>query len=167
MKKAALSITLSCVMAGSLAFACPASAQVSVTQAWVRATVPAQRATGAFMQIVAPEGGRLVEAASPVANVVEIHEMAMDGEVMKMRPVTGLDLPAGQTVALRPGGYHVMLIDLKAQVKEGDEVPLALVIEGRDGLRQRIELHAPARALNAAPAPMPMGGGHPHGMSMH
>jgi len=76
--------------------------------------------------------------------------------VMKMRAIPGLDLPAGKAVELKPGGYHVMLMDLKVQVKEGDEVPLSLVIEGRDGKRQTLELKVPARAL-ATPA---MGQGH-------
>jgi len=127
-----------------------AQAQVSVKDAWVRATVPQQKATGAFMQIVSAKDARLVEARSPVAGVVEIHEMVMADQVMKMRAVPGLDLPAGKAVELKPGGYHVMLMDLKGQVREGDSVPVTLVVEGRDGKRQTIEIKAPARPLNAA-----------------
>jgi copper(I)-binding protein len=85
-------------------------AQVTVKDPWVRATVPAQKATGAFMQITSAQDARLVEARSPVAGVVEVHEMVMEKEVMKMRAIKGLDLPAGKTVELKPGGYHVMLM---------------------------------------------------------
>ncbi|MBP6726595.1 MAG: copper chaperone PCu(A)C [Thauera sp.] len=127
----------------------PALAEVTVAEAWVRATVPAQKATGAFMHLKSDADARLVSAASPVAGVVEIHEMLMDKDVMKMNRIDGLDLPAGQSVELKPGGYHVMLMDLQAQVKEGDAVPLTLVVENKDGSRQTLEVTAPARALNA------------------
>ncbi|WEN41640.1 hypothetical protein CKCBHOJB_01198 [Thauera sp. GDN1] len=130
-------------------FSLAASAEVTVAEPWVRATVPAQKATGAFMKLTSDADARLVSAASPVAGVVEIHEMLMEKDVMKMSPVQALDLPAGQPVELKPGGYHVMLMDLQAQVKEGDQVPLTLTVENKDGSRQTIELTAPARPLNA------------------
>lgn len=145
----------------ALALGAAAHAQVSVKDAWVRATVPQQKATGAFMQIVSAQDARLVEAKSPVAGIVEIHEMAMVDQVMKMRAVPGLALPAGKAVELKPGGYHVMLMDLKGQVKDGDQVPLTLVVEGKDGKRQTLELKVPARPLNAAAQKdMSQGGGH-------
>jgi hypothetical protein len=127
----------------------PALAEVSVAEPWVRATVPAERATGAFMLLKSDSDARLVSAASPVAGVVEIHEMVMENDVMKMSPIPGLDLPAGQDVELKPGGYHVMLMDLKQQVKVGDEVPLTLTIENKDGSRQTLEVKAATRPLNA------------------
>ena len=130
-------------------------AQVAVTDPWVRATVPQQKATGAFMQITAAADVRLVEARSPAANIVELHEMVMEKDVMKMRALPGLDLPAGKTVELKPGGYHVMLIDLKAQVKEGDVVPLTVVVEDKNGKRESIEITAEVRPLNSAGV-MPM-----------
>lgn len=126
------------------------SAQVSVRDAWVRATVPAQKSTGAFMQLQAAQPVRLVGVRSPVAGVVEIHEMAMVGNVMRMRAVPGVDLPAGQPVDLKPGGYHVMLMDLKGQVKEGQTVPLTLVVEGADRKRQSVEVKAQVRPLTQA-----------------
>lgn len=126
-----------------------AHAEVTVAEPWVRATVPTQKATGAFMHLRSDTDARLVSASSPVAGVVEIHEMLMDKDVMKMNRIPGLDLPAGKDVELEPGGYHVMLMDLKAQVKEGDQVPLTLTVENKDGSRQTIELTAPARPLNA------------------
>lgn len=124
-----------------------AHAQTTVKDPWVRGTVPQQKATGMFAQITSTGGGKLVSASSPVANIVEIHEMAMEGNVMKMRAVPGLDLPAGKAVELKPGGYHVMLMDLKQTLKAGDTVPVALVVEGKDGKRETIEVQAPVKAL--------------------
>jgi copper(I)-binding protein len=112
-----------------------ALAQVSVSAAWARATVPGQSGTGAFMTIVSKQGGKLIGAASPVAGVVELHEMAMDNNVMKMRAISGLDLPAGREVQLKPGGYHVMLLDLKRPLKVGEKVQIELRLETRDGKR--------------------------------
>ncbi len=97
--------------------------------------------------------GKLVSATSPVAGVVEIHEMVMDGNVMKMRAVTGLELPAGKAVELKPGGYHVMLMDLKQELKAGESVPLTLVIEGAGGKRETLEVKAPVRALAESSGP--------------
>jgi copper(I)-binding protein len=146
-------------LAAALALgASPALAQTTVKDAWVRGTVAQQKATGLFAQITSAQGGRLVAASSPVAGVVEIHEMAMEGTVMKMRAIPGLDLPAGKPVELKPGGYHVMLMELKQPVKEGDTVPVTLVIEGKDGRKETVEVKAPVRPLNAA-APM---AGHKH-----
>ena len=145
-----------------------AHAQVTVSEAWVRATVAQQKATGAFMQLQSAQDAKLVSAQSPVAGVTEVHEMSMDNGVMKMRPVPFLALPAGKAVELKPGGYHVMLMDLKAQVKDGDMVPVTLVVEGKDGKRQNIEVKAPARVM-AKPAmgkDMPMKG-HMHGEHKH
>ena len=146
----------------ALALATAVQAQVAVKDAWVRATVPQQKATGAFMQLTAEKDTRLVEARSPVAGVVEIHEMTMVDNVMKMRAVPGLDLPAGKAVELKPGGYHIMLIDLKGQVKEGDTVPVTLVVQGKDGKRETIEVKAPVRPLNAAAQKDPSQGGMKH-----
>ena len=125
------------------------AAAVTVKDPWVRATVAQQKATGAFMRLTSKADIKVVEARSPIAGVVEIHEMAMENDVMKMRAVPALDLPAGKTVELKPGGYHVMLMDLKGPVKEGDMVSLSLVLESKDGQREMLEVKAPVRALNA------------------
>ncbi len=134
-----------------------ASAQVTVSEPWVRATVPQQKATGAFMKLQSTQDAKLISAKSPAAGIVEVHEMAMDGGVMKMRAIEGLALPMGKAVDLKPGGYHVMLMDLKSQVKEGDAVPLTLTFETKDGKRQTLEVKAPARTMSA-PAQSPHGG---------
>jgi len=128
-----------------------AQAEVTAKDAWVRATVTQQKATGMFVQLTSTTDARLVAAGSPAAGVVEIHEMAMDGNVMKMRAVPGLDLPAGKTVELKPGGYHVMLMDLKQPIKDGDLVEVTLTIEGKDKKRETLNLKAPARPLAAKP----------------
>ena len=142
-----------------LAAAAPAvRAQTTVQDPWVRATVPQQKATGLFARITSAAGGRIVGASSPLAGVVEIHEMAMDGNVMKMRAVPALELPAGKPVELKPGGYHVMLMDLKQQLKAGDTVSVSLVVERAGGQRETVEVSAPVRAMTAAPA----GHGHRH-----
>ena len=122
-------------------------AQTTVKDPWVRGTVAQQKTTGMFAQITSSSGGKLVSVSSPVAGLVEVHEMVMDGNVMKMRAVTGLELPAGKAVDLKPGGYHVMLMDLKQALKAGDSVPVTLVIEGADGKRETVEVKAPVKAL--------------------
>jgi copper(I)-binding protein len=124
-----------------------AQAQTTVSDAWVRGTVAQQKATGAFLTITSASGGKLLSASSPAAGVTEIHEMAMEGSTMRMRAVTGgLDLPAGKPVALKPGGYHVMLMDLKAPLKDGDAVDLSLVVEGKDGKKETLALKLPVKA---------------------
>lgn len=139
--------------ASMVILASTANAQVTVKDAWVRATVPQQQATGAFMQLSAAKDSKLVSASSPLTPVVEVHEMAMQDNVMRMRQIPAVELPAGKAVDLKPGGYHVMLLDLKQQVKEGDTVPITLVFEGKDGKRESMEIKAPVRALNAAAKP--------------
>ncbi len=139
-----------------------AQSNVKIEDAWVRGTVAQQKATGAFMRLTAQRDARLVAASSPVAGVVEIHEMSLDQGVMKMRAIPGLDLPAGKTVELKPGGYHVMLMDLKAAVAVDQQVPLTLVFEAPGGQREQVELKAAARALNASPTAGSMRQGHQH-----
>ena len=129
------------------AAALPAWAQTTVKEPWVRGTVPQQKASGAFMQITSGQGGKLLSVSSPVAGVVEVHEMKMDGGVMKMGAVPFLELPAGKAVELKPGGYHVMLMDLKQQLKAGDTVPLTLVVEGKDGKKETLQVQAPVKAI--------------------
>lgn len=136
-------VLLGCTVAG-------ASAQVKVADAWARATVPAQKASGAFMRVTAEKDARLVGVKSPVAGVAELHEMSMVDNLMKMRAVEAIDLPAGRVVEFKPGGYHVMLLDLKQQLKEGETVPITLLVEGKDGSRSSVEVTAAVRAAQGA-----------------
>jgi copper(I)-binding protein len=123
---------------------------VSVTDAWVRGTVAAQTASGAFMEITSREAARLVGASSAAAGRVELHEMRMEGNTMKMRALERLELPAGKPVTLGPGGYHLMLLDLKHALQAGTTVPLTLEIESAGGKRSKLEVGAKVRAIGAA-----------------
>ena len=127
--------------------AAAAHAQVTVDKPWVRTTVAQQTVTGAFMTITSAQGGKLVSASSPIAASVEVHEMKMVGDVMKMRPVDALVLPAGKPVELKAGAYHMMLMGLKAPVKFGDVVPITLVIEDAAGKRQTVDVKATAKLV--------------------
>jgi len=129
-------------------------ADVAVKDAWVRATVPGQKGTGAFMSLTAKSDLRLVGASSAVAGIAEVHEMSMNGDVMQMRAVTGVDLPAGKTVALRAGGFHVMLLDLKTALPKNATVPLTLLFKDAKGVESKVEVTVPVAttAPNAAPS---------------
>ena len=143
------------------------AARVDVQGAWARASVPGQSGTGAFMRLTAREPLRLVGASSPAAGVVEVHEMKMEGDVMRMRAVPGLDLPAGKTVELKPGSYHVMLLDLKAPLAKGSQVPVTLRLKDAKGADVTLPLQLPVALVApgaAAPAADPHAG---HGAAGH
>lgn len=131
----------------SIALASSAFAQTTVAQPWARATVPQQTTGGVYLQLRSPDAARLVKAASPAARSVEIHTMEMRGQMMKMREVDAVDLPAGQTV----GGFHIMLMGLKQQLKEGQRVPLTLTVERKGGKRETIVVEAPVRPIGFQP----------------
>jgi periplasmic copper chaperone A len=140
-----------------LAVSTPAIAQssaptVQIRDAWIRGTVGGMRASGAFMFLKSPEDAALVGASSPAAKIVEVHEMRIDDkQVMRMRQVERVPLPAGREVELKPGGYHVMLIDLTAPLKPGDKIPLRVMIEGRDKQVRPIDLQVEVRNLSGQP----------------
>ena len=138
------------LFAGSLFCAC-AHAQVAVSDPWVRATVPAQKVTGAFMRVQAAVPLRLVGVQADVAGRTELHAMAMDGQTMRMRRVDAIELPAGKGVNLASGGYHLMLMDLKRQVKDGESVTLTLTVQDATGKRQDVKVAAPVRPLTYSP----------------
>jgi hypothetical protein len=131
-----------------------AHAEVTVKEPWVRATVAQQKASGAFMTLTSTSDVKLVSASSPVAETVEVHEMAIENDVMKMRAVSAIPLPAGKPVELKPGGYHVMLMGLKQPLQAGDTVPVTLVIEDKNQKRESIEVQAPVRSLRGMPGVM-------------
>ena len=136
---------------------------IAVSDAWARATVQGQKATGAFMKLTAKDGARLVGAQSPVAGVTEIHEMKMERDVMKMAAIAGLDLPAGKTVELKPGSYHVMLMDLKQALPKDSMVPLTLQFVDAKGKPSQMEIKVPVSTM--VPGGMPSG--HSHGDHKH
>lgn len=129
-------------------------AEVTITDAWVRATVPAQTSTGAYMRIKSTEAAKIVAARSPAAKVVEIHEMSMSGSTMEMRAVTALTLPANKVVELKSGGYHLMLMELARPLAKGETVPITFTVEGRGGKRTTVEAQALVRPLGARDEPV-------------
>jgi periplasmic copper chaperone A len=129
-----------------------AFADVTVTQPWVRGTVAPQKTTGAFMSLKSTSDAKLVSATSPSAKQVEIHEMVMVNNVMRMRPVAEVALPAGKDVAFKPGGYHIMLMGIERQLKQGDVVPITLTVRENDGKTRTVEVQAEVRDLAASGA---------------
>lgn len=121
------------------------SAQVKVENAWVRTTVAGQQATGAFMKISSVEAVKLTVISSAVAKTNEIHEMKMEGDIMKMRAVpNGLEIPANTPVELKSGGYHLMMMELKQTIKSGETVPIELQFTNAKGNKQTVLVNAKA-----------------------
>ena len=129
--------TLSLIAAAAL-FASPAWAQayklgsLEIDQPWTRATPPTAKTGGGFVTITnkGTTPDRLIAARSAVSDKVEIHEMKMDGNVMRMRELDkGLEIPPGATVTLKPGGYHIMFMELKAPFAKDAKIPVTLVFE--------------------------------------
>lgn len=142
--------TLLAAVLATAAFA-QAAPPVKVEGAWARASVQGQMGTGAFMNLTAAQPLALVGVSSPAAGVAEVHEMKLEGDVMRMRPVSQLSLPAGQKVELKPGGYHLMLLDLKAPLKPGTSVPVTLRLRDAKGVETKLDLQVPV--ATRAPAP--------------
>lgn len=138
-----------------LATAATAWAQApKVQDAWARPTVQGQKAGGGFLRIDSPAADRLVGGSTPVAGRVELHTMKMEGDVMRMREVEAIELPAGQPVALQPGGLHLMLMELKAPLKNGDRFPLTLKFEKAGDVQVEVQVRSqPPAGAGAAPAP--------------
>lgn len=113
---------------------------VTISEAWVRPTVAGQKATGAFMKITARDATQLIGLSSPVAGVAEIHEMRMEKDIMKMASIPSLNLPAGKTVELKPGGFHLMLMDLKSPIANNSKVPLILHFRDAKGVKSQVEI---------------------------
>ena len=153
----------------TLSTACAVTAQpVDVQDPWARASVAGQKATGVFMKLTAREAVQLVGGESPVAGVTEVHEMKMEGDVMRMRAVTSLPLAAGQSVELKPGSYHVMLMDLKQPLQAGSTVPLTLRLKDARGTEVPLQLQVPVRAMATSAAPArDHDHGQGHGMHKH
>lgn len=144
---------LSLAMAFGLALSAtaPASAHdyrlgsLEIAQPWTRAT-PATAQTGGGFLTITNKGttpDRLIAARSPASNKVEVHEMKMDGNVMKMRELEkGLEIPAGATVTLKPGGYHIMFMGLKAPLAKDSKVPVTLVFEKAGSIDVELKVEA-------------------------
>ena len=152
-------------LAASICVANHVAAQtIAVTNAWARATVQGQKATGAFMTVTSKENAKLVAVSSPVAGIVEIHEMKMDKDIMKMSALpNGLELPAGKAVELKPGGYHIMLMDLKLPLNKDVAVPLALTFQDASGKKSQQVVQVPV----SVQAPSVQGMNHQQGDHKH
>ena len=144
-----LSAALALVTATALAAPPAAQSQVAVKGAWVRATIGTATSTGAYFEVTSAKGGQLVAVTSPVASSLELHDMKMDGDIMRMRAVDAIPLPAGQPVRLQPHGLHVMVLGLKAPLKAGQSVPLTLVVREAGGHEEKVTVSAPV--ATAAP----------------
>lgn len=129
MRKIILSLSL-LAFAPIAAYAQTSPASVSVENAWARATAGSAKTGAVYMTVVdqaAPD--RLVAVATPAAGTAELHQTIRDGDVMKMRPVDGVPIASGKPVTFAPGGYHVMLMDLKQPLREGQSFPLTLTFQ--------------------------------------
>lgn len=148
----ATALALACA-AAPLAAQTAAQSGIEVGQPWTRATAAGQGVGGGYLSLHNPgkSSDRLLGASSPAAERVELHRMAMEGDVMRMRQVSAIALPAGKPVELKPGGLHLMLLGLKAPLKAGESVSFTLVIEGTDGKRETLELKAPVKAASGMP----------------
>ena len=139
-----------CLLATCMAMGA-AQAQVKIENGWARATVQGQKATGAFMTLTSKTDTRLVGVSTSVAGVAEVHEMKMDNNVMQMRALPdGLPLPAGKAVALQPGGFHVMLMDLKLPLQKDTTIPLTLRFKDAKGVESSLDIKVPVSQV--APA---------------
>src|SRR3954464_10717204 len=132
---------------GQIVFCTSALAGITTTDAWVRGTVPAQDTTGAFLTITSTDNAKLIGVSTPIAKTAEIHQTMNHRGMMHMEGVKAVDLPAGKAVALQPGGFHVMLMGLKAPVKVDAKVPLTLMVEDAHGKRSTVEVQAIVRPL--------------------
>ena len=141
-----------------------AAQTIAISNAWARATVKGQKATGAFMTVTSEENSKLVAASTPVAGIVEIHEMKMDKDVMKMSALpNGIDLPAGKAVDLKPGGFHIMLMDLKMPLNKDVAVPLTLTFQDSSGKKSQQVVQVPV----SVQPPSGQGMNHQHGDHKH
>ena len=132
----------------ALSLGCSPSEPLAVSDAWVRATAPGQEAGAAYMTLSSSEDLMLARVESPAAGTVEIHMMSMEGDVMRMRMLENLPLKAGEPVQLEPGGYHLMLFDLKQPLESGTTVPFTLHLQDVQGKTFELVVDAPVRSAN-------------------
>ena len=140
------------MLLGLLAGTAHAAELVKVTDPWAKATVPGQKVGGVYMQIVARENLRLTGVKSAAAETAEVHQMKMENGMMRMRAVPSLELPAGKRVKLEPGGYHVMLFDLKQSLVTGQKLKLELIFEDAAKREHHVRIEAIVRDRDAGTA---------------
>ncbi|HZY17059.1 MAG TPA: copper chaperone PCu(A)C [Ramlibacter sp.] len=139
------------------------TAPVTAVGAWARASMQGQTASAAYMTLTATEPLSLVGVSSPVARVADVHEMKLEGEVMRMRALPALELPANRPVQLKPGGYHLMLQELKAPLQPDTTIPVTLTFRTARGEQRQLALQVPVSATPPRePAAAGSQGGHKH-----
>ena len=131
-----------CCLLPHLAFAANA---VNVSQSWVRASAPGQSVGAAYMTLQSPTDTNLVKVESNAAGSVEIHSMTMKNGVMQMRMMETLPLPAGKPAKLEPGGFHLMLFDLKKPLKAGEKVKFTLHFKDKAGKASVMQVSSPVK----------------------
>jgi copper(I)-binding protein len=132
----------------SLLVACNAKADVEITNAWVRANAPGQSVGAAYMTLKSSQDSTFVFAETPAAGSVKIHSMSMDNGVMKMRMLEELPLKAGKAEKLAPGGFHLMLLDLKKPLKAGEKVTLILYFKNKTNKISHQNVTLPVKEAN-------------------
>lgn len=134
------------VLISSVAALAQSKGDIEIEKPWARATPPGAAIGGGYLVIrnKGPAADRLVGVSSPASARVEIHEMTMEKDVMRMREVKGVDVPAKKSVELKPGGYHLMLIELKAPLKPGDKVPVTLRFEKAGEVKSELAVESMA-----------------------
>jgi periplasmic copper chaperone A len=135
-------LTHGLVMIGMAGFAVFAHADLKVSNAWVKPTVPGQPVAGAYMALASDKDMDVIEVLTPVAGKAEIHSMSMDGNIMRMKKLDRLQLKPGKVVELKPGGFHIMLMELNHQIKAGEVVPIRLVTQDKSGKKATISINA-------------------------
>lgn len=122
--------------------ATPAVAQIQIENGWARATPPGAKIAAAYMTIrnAAATPDRLVAASSPAAERAETHVTVKDGDIFRMREVLGYEIPARGSFELKPGGAHLMLVNIKAPFKEGDKIPLTLRFERAGEVKTELQV---------------------------
>lgn len=134
------------LLAAPVAALAQSGVPVKVEGAWARTIVPGQQSSGAYMTLTGSEPLTLLGAETPAAGIVEIHQMKMEGDIMKMRAADTLPLAAGQPLQLAPGGYHFMLMDLKNPFKAGTQIPFTLRFRDAKGKLRTLPLRVPVQA---------------------
>jgi copper(I)-binding protein len=140
------------LLIGLLAGAAQGADLVKVLDPWARATVPGQKVGGVYMEIIARENLRLTGVKSAAAETAQVHQMKMENGMMRMRAVPFLELPAGKPVKLEPGGYHIMLFDLRQSLMAGQKLKLELTVEDRSKRQHRVAVEALVRDRDAGAA---------------
>jgi periplasmic copper chaperone A len=146
-----------------------ASQPVQISGAWIRAAVKGQSGTGGFMTLTSAKAATLVGFTSTVAKANQLHQMVMDGDVMRMSEIKAIDMPAGQAVELKPGGNHIMLMGLKNALNVGDTVKLTLKFKDASGkpFTQKVEVPVQLPGVQAKPAKADEHKGHDHADHKH